>query len=194
MPNILEKYIELNGQIIIVIFGMPCSNKSLIAKQLNEDLHLHLINMNDYLLKKSIEKTIGEHTFKIYEHEDNYDWVKFNDKVNSEKEKGVIIYGNFVYPKHMDFDIDFTFFIGMNTTLCKQEMIEHKMLPDDEKIDDYLKLFLFPFYDELKKEIKINKFFNIKPDVGYNVIYDNLFDHFIELLKKFNKDVIEKSK
>jgi uridine kinase len=184
MPNILEKYIELNGQIIIFIFGMPCSNKSLVAKQLNEDLHLHLINMNDFLQQDPIEKKVGDNTFKIYEHEGNYDWKKFNNTVDKHKDKGVIIYGNFIYPDKMDFTIDFTFFVGMNTTLCKQEMLEHKMLPEDEKIDDYLKLYLFPHYEEMKKVVKINKFFNVKADTGYETIYDGLFWSLMNLIKQ----------
>ena len=46
--NILEAYIKKYKQFIILILGLPCSNKSEIAKELSEDLKLPLININDY--------------------------------------------------------------------------------------------------------------------------------------------------
>ena len=184
MPNILEVFIKRNKQIIIFIFGMPCSNKNEVAKEINNTFNLHLINQNSYLLKKTIEKTIDNETYKIYEHEDNYDWEKFNEDVNNNKSKGVIIYGNFIYPNKIDFTIDFTLFIGMNKTLCKECLVNKKMLPDNDKTDLYLKNILFPTYDELKKVLKINKFYNIKSDTKLDDINDNVYDDLIELIKK----------
>jgi len=39
-------------------------------------------------------------------------------------------------------------------------------------------------YDTIKKNIKFNKFYNIKEDTKFSDIYDNLFDNLILLIKK----------
>ena len=52
-----------------------------------------------------------------------------------------------------------------------------------------------PMYDNIKKNIKFNKFYNIKEDTKFSDIYDNIFDNFIYLIKKkLNQPVEEKSK
>ena len=48
--NILQAYIKKYNQIIILILGLPCTNKSEIAKELGIDLGLEVIKINDYLI------------------------------------------------------------------------------------------------------------------------------------------------
>jgi adenylylsulfate kinase-like enzyme len=43
--NILEAYIRKYNQFIILILGLPCSNKSEIAKELHIDLKLPIIKI-----------------------------------------------------------------------------------------------------------------------------------------------------
>ena len=74
--------------------------------------------------------------------------------------------------------------MGMNKTLCKKFLADKKMIPDNEKADVYLKNVLFPTYDELKKNIKINKFYNIKSDTNIEDISSDVFDDIIELIKR----------
>ena len=84
--NILEAYIKKYNQIIILILGLPCSNKSEIAKELEIDLNLSLININDYLKQNTfVEKMVSDVKFKLYEHPDNYDWDKLSSDVNNKK-------------------------------------------------------------------------------------------------------------
>lgn len=86
--NILEAYIKKYGQIIILILGLPCSNKSEIAKELATDLNLSIININDYLKQESfIEKIVSDVKFKLYEHPDNYDWNKLCSDVDEKKKE-----------------------------------------------------------------------------------------------------------
>ena len=47
--NILEAYLKKYKQIIILILGLPCTNKSEIAKEFGIDLGLEVIKINDYL-------------------------------------------------------------------------------------------------------------------------------------------------
>ena len=52
-----------------------------------------------------------------------------------------------------------------------------------------------PIYDNIKKNIKFNKFYNIKEDTKFNDIYDNLFYNFIYIIKKkLNQPLDDKSK
>ena len=52
--NIIEAYLKEFGQMIILLIGMPTSNKSNIAKELESDIdpRFTLININNYLEKK----------------------------------------------------------------------------------------------------------------------------------------------
>jgi hypothetical protein len=186
--NILEAFIKKYNQFVILILGLPCSNKSEIAKELAEDLHLSLINVNNYLKKDSfIEKDISNIKFKLYEHPDNYDWDKLNNDVNEKKEQGIILYGNYVDKNNLNFEINFCYFFNMNLNLCKNILIEKQMLPykeDDEKIKVYFKDIFNPLYEKLKEDMKINKFFNLKETTSFNDSYDELFDNLMEQIQK----------
>jgi len=186
--NIFDAYLKKYGQLIIVILGLPCTNKSELAKELIIDLNIPIININNYLKQNSfIEKTISDVKFKLYEHPDNYDWEKLNLDVNNVKDKGIVLYGNYLDINKVDFNMDLVYFINMNTNLCKQILIEKKMLPyetDDDKVKIYFNDIFNPIYEEIKKSIKINKFFNIKENTSFDEIYDELFDNIMSLINK----------
>ena len=186
--NILEAFIKKYGQIIILILGLPCTNKSEIAKELSFDLGLPIINSNDYLIpNKYIEVEQRGTKFKIYESSENYDWDKLNKDVKELKENGVIIYGNYIDEKKIDWEADFCFFYSMNTTLCKKKLIENKLLnfeETDEKLNIYIEKIFSPFYENLKNDIKINKFYNIKEDMSFDTIYEETFNNLMKFIQK----------
>jgi uridine kinase len=186
--NILEAYIKKYHQFIVLILGLPCSNKSEIAKELVIDLNLPIININDYLKPDTfIEKEISDVKFKLYEHPDNYDWDKLNTEVNEKKSSGLILYGNYVDKTKLDFNPDFIYFMNMNTGLCKKILIEKQMLPykdSDEKVDLYFKEIFNPIYDKVKEEFKINKFFNLKETTMFDETYNEVFDNLMDIIKK----------
>jgi hypothetical protein len=186
--NILEAYIKKYKQFIVLVLGLPCSNKSEIAKELVIDLDLPIININDYLKPDTfIEKIVSDVKFKLYEHPNNYDWYKLNLDVNEKKTNGVILYGNYIDGSRLNFEIDFSYFLSMNTNLCKNLLIEKKMLPykeDEEKVKIYFKDVFNPLYEQLKQDMKINKFFNIKENVTFDEIYDDLFDNLMNNIKR----------
>ena len=186
--NILEAYIKKYKQFIVLVLGLPCSNKSEIAKELVIDLNYPIININDYLKPDTfIEKIVSDVKFKLYEHPNNYDWDKLNSDVNEKKTNGVILYGNYIDGSRLNFEIDFSYFLSMNTNLCKNLLIEKKMLPykeDEEKVKIYFKDVFNPLYEQLKQDMKINKFYNIKENVTFDEIYDDLFDNLMNNIKR----------
>ena len=136
--NILQAYIKYYKQFIILIIGLPCTNKSKIAKELVNDLKLPIININHYLIKdKYTEKNVDDIKFKLYEDDQNYDWEKLNNDVNNIKTNGLILYGNYINKNKINFKIDFIFFINMNIELCTEKLSENKLLEyeDESKIN-----------------------------------------------------------
>ena len=186
--NILEKYIEIHGQFILMILGLPCTSKSLIAKEFEIDLKLPIINLNDYLEPNKFKIiTVDNKKFEISEDTENYNWKKLIKDVNLVKSSGVILYGNYIDIEQIDFNIDFSFFYSMNNTLCKKILGEKKIIDWKDSSGDpdlfYDKIFV-PFYDKLKISVKFNKFFNVKEETKFEDQYNDVFDLLMEFIKK----------
>jgi hypothetical protein len=192
--NILQAYIKKYNQIIILILGLPCTNKSEIAKELGIDLNFQVIKINDFLIKdKYKEINIDGIKTKVYEDPDNYNWDELNSKINELKINGVIIYGNYLDIEKIDWEIDFSFFYSMNIKTCKKILFEKKMIEweeSDTKLDSdsilnkYFEKFLNPLYEDIKNTIKINRFFNIKDETKFDESYDDIFKTLMELISK----------
>jgi len=184
--NILEAFIRKYGQLIILILGLPCSNKSEIAKELEIDLKLPILNINDYLIKdKYKEVEYDKIKFKIYEDSENYDWDRLNENVNELKSTGLILYGNYIDLNKINFNYDFAFFYSMSNSLCQKILTEKNFLKIDnvenEKI--YFEKIFYPKYNELKSIVKFNKFYNIKENTLFDESYDLVFNLLIELIE-----------
>lgn len=184
--TILDEFTKRNKQFILVVLGLPCTNKSEIAKELVVDLGLPLVNINDYLIEgKYIDKEVDGVKFKLYEHPDNYNWKKLNSDVNKLKRRGVIIYGNYLDINAINWKPDVTYFISMGFNICKKKLVENKMLPyeeNDPKIQIYFNKIFNPIYDEIKTKFKINKFFNLKEDSTFDSVYNDLFQGLIGMI------------
>jgi hypothetical protein len=130
--NIIEAYIKHFGQLIILIIGLPTSNKSEIAKELKIDIKpsFTLININDYM-NGFIEKEINGIKYKLYDYPDNINWDKLFKDIEYKKSTGIILYGNYIdYNKIKDIiTIDFSYFFDLKHNPLKKNLIEKKMLP-----------------------------------------------------------------
>ena len=130
--NIIEAYLKEFGQMIILLIGMPTSNKSNIAKELESDIEprFTLLNINDYIEKKFINVEAKNINFKLYDHPDNINYSKLFDDVNKLKLTGVILYGNSIDPnKIKDIKVDFSYFFDIKPTFLKNNLINKKKLP-----------------------------------------------------------------
>ena len=93
--NVLEAYIKFNKQLIILLSGFSGSGKTLLARNIQRDFKLEFINLNNYY-KEDYNKVVDlGHDIKVidWDDPDAIDWDKFNEKVNSVKDKGVICCG-----------------------------------------------------------------------------------------------------
>jgi hypothetical protein len=130
--NIIEAYLKEFGQMIILLIGMPTSNKSNIAKELKSDIEpkFTLININDYFEQKFINQEAKNINFKLYDHPDNINYSKLFDDINKVKSTGVILYGNSIDPnKIKDIKIDFSYFFDIKPIFLKNNLIKIKKLP-----------------------------------------------------------------
>ena len=186
--NILQAYRKKYNKIIILILGLPCTNKSEIAKELGIDLSLQVIKINDFLIKdKYKEINIDGVKIKVYEDADNYNWNELNSTINELKSDGVIIYGNYLDIEKIEFEIDFKFFYSMNITTCKKILVEKKMVEwkkSDSILNTYFEKFLNPLYENMKNSIRFNKFFNVKDETKFDKSYNELFDTIMDLILK----------
>ena len=186
--NILEAYLKKYKQIIILILGLPCTNKSEIAKEFGIDLGLEVIKINHYLIEDKFEEVdIDGNKIKLYEDTKNYDWDKLNSTINDLKSNGVILYGNYLDIDKIESEIDFIFFYSMNIKMCKKILVEKKMIEfkeSDPLLNIYFDKVFIPLYDNIKNKIKINKFFNIKEETTFDESYDEVFEILMELISK----------
>jgi len=130
--NIIEAYLKEFGQMIILLIGMPTSNKSNIAKELGSDIEpkFTLINLNNYFEKKFVNIKTKNINFKIYDHPDHLNYSKLFDDINKVKSNGIILYGNFIdFNKIKDIKIDFGYFFDIKPTFLKNNLIKKKKLP-----------------------------------------------------------------
>jgi hypothetical protein len=200
--NLIEAYLKYFNQLVILLIGYPCTNKSAYANDLSIDASLNVLNLNNYLIKdKFVEKTIitdssnnKETKFKIYEHSDNIDWTKFNSDVNNLKSSGVIIHANLMDKDKLDFNIDFSFYFYSPIKYCKDNVSQNNLLNLEKKdINNYFEHVFIPFYSNYDQNIKniftIFKFFKITETSNNEDIYNTLFD---SLMTNINNNINKK--
>ena len=161
--NVVEAYIKFNSQLIILISGFSGCGKTLLAKNIERDFKINFLNLNDFF-KKDYNKTVDlGYDTKVVDWDDPeaVDWDKFNEKVNSLKDVGVVISG-FAFPNDMlKFKLDF----HIHLKLSKEKLIKNR--------HEYL---------EENKDNPLNEIKNTKLEM---LILNNLsFKHFMILKDK----------
>lgn len=204
MPEmtVVEAYIKFNGQLIILISGLPGCGKSKISKKISELFKIQHMSLRQFI-KEDFDKTVElANGSKVidWDDEEAYDWDKFNSKINEVKSDGVIVSG-FAFPsENIKFEVD----NHVNIKISKQKYItcRHEFLTKNkDKNTDLFDLIdsptesltinklIYPHYLEYTQKSTVNKFFNgneMSSDDIFSEIFDYLIEDIQEYLKKRN--------
>ncbi len=194
MVNVVEAYIKFNLQLIILISGFSGSGKTLLAKNIQRDFKIEFLNLNNFYKNDYNEIVDLGHDIKVvdWDNPDAIDWDKFNDKVNSIKNKGIVISG-FGFPNDkLKFKLDF----HIHLRLSKEKLIKnrHEYLeenqdnPLNEIKDTRTEMFIL-------NNLTFKHFMSIKDKSTYThkidttelspeQTYDQIFDYLIENIEK----------
>jgi cytidylate kinase len=195
--NVVEAYIKFKGQLIIFISGLPACGKLRLAKTIQKDFKLKLINQYDYYKKDYDETTkLPDGTVLINWYTDRaIDWNKFNIDIEGAKGEGIIVVG-FSLPDHMmTSKPDYHIHLNMPKQLCIEKRAKYVTKHKDKHPEEYklvgtptekLKMnqLIFPYYLASRKQSKINKFINIG-DMKAAEIYNIAFDSLINFIEDF---------
>jgi uridine kinase len=194
MVNVVEAFIKLNSQLIILISGFSGSGKTLLAKNIEKDFKIQFLNLNDYYKSDYNEIVDLGHDIKIvdWDNPEAIDWNKLNEKVNSIKNKGIVISG-FGFPNDkIKFKLDFHIHLRMSKDkLIKNRhdyLEENKDNPLNDIKDTRTELLIL-------NNLSFKHFMNIKDKSTYTFklettelnpdqTYDQVFDYLIENIEK----------
>lgn len=201
MPlNIVEAFIQVRGQLILVISGLSGCNKKKIAKIIANEMKLAFIDQYDYYRKGykntiSIKRTPDESGDSIeitdWINDDALDWEKFNDDVNKYKINGLIICGFNFKPNLIHFSIDYQMHMSISKAACIEKRIKFLQkngdnYPEDSKLvqdnlyETVMYKWIFPQYEKIIKEMKINKFIKVS-DIDEEMV-QNIWDIIIAFI------------
>jgi len=194
MVNVVEAYIKFNSQLIILISGFSGSGKTLLATNIKRDFKIEFLNLNNFYKKDYNEIIDLGHGIKVvdWDNPEAIDWDKFNDKVNSIKNKGVVISG-FSFPNDkLQFKLDF----HVHLRLSKEKLIknrheyleENKDNPLNEIKDTRTEMYIL-------NNLTFKHFMSIKDKSTYTLkidttelspeqTYDQVFDYLIQNIEK----------
>jgi hypothetical protein len=206
--NIVEAYIKFNSQLIILISGFSGSGKTLLGRNIQRDFKLNFVNLNDFYKEDYNEVVDLGFDMKVidWDNPNAIDWDKFNEKINADKNKGIVCVG-FGFPEDkLNFKPDF----HIRLDIPKQKLIElrHKYLDEnkDNKLNEYkdsriemliLNKLSYPHHEEIKGKSKYTYKFSLfdKEKENLNLeeipqkMYDDVFDY---LISQINKNIYKK--
>lgn len=197
--NIVEAYIKFNGSLIILISGLSGSGKTKIAKNIERDLKINMID-TELHCKKNFEKTVelpGGKTIIDWDDIDSFDWEKINSLINDNKSNGVVVCGpyfpaNILVDFHVHIKIQKQYLIEARKNYIQKNPEKYKDLNGLESV--IVNQVTYPHYLESLKTSKIDKFINAK-DMTSDKIYDEtinfLFFKIQEYLDEYNKKLLE---
>ncbi len=203
--NIVQAFIKFNGKLIIIISGLSGSGKTSIAKFIERDFKLKLINIDNHIINDFDKIVTLPNDIKMtnWDDIDSYDWVKINDEVIANQTNGVVICGPYFPTEKLKFDADF----HIQIKISKQTLIEKRIKyaeSNKEKFKDLetnsdinlsviptiVNQITYPSFLKYSEESKIDKYVNSK-DLTIDQIYDQIADY---LFFKINENLQEKNK
>ena len=197
LMNLSDEYIVRKKGLIILISGLSGSNRTILAKEIERDFKLKLISLEIYCRKENTKQFEINSEIKVtdWEHIDVYDWDKFNEDVNKQKKKGIIVYGDYFPTFKLNFEPDFHIHIKVSKDKLiekRKEYIENN--PEDcaemlefvktGKLELIINKITYPYYLEYRDKSNIGKFVNADKNTP-DEMYDQIFDYIIFSMRKF---------
>ena len=192
--NVVDAYLKKKLQLIILISGFSGSGKTLLARQIERDFKLKFINLNSYL-KEDYSKTVEvTETLKLidWDSPDAVDWEKFNNDINENKSKGIVVSGFGFLSDKLEFKQDFHIHLKISKEQLmknrKEFIEENKDNKLNEISDEKTQLLIlnkisYPHYLKYLDGLKIDKFI-ISMEKTPDTIYDETFDYLIGEIQK----------
>lgn len=196
--NIVEAFLKFNGKLIIILSGLSGSGKKAIAKFIERDFKLVLINIDDYVISNFDKTQVLQNDVKIinWDDVDSYDWEKINQVVLENQSKGVILCGPYFPTKKLQFETDF----HIQIKVPKQILIENRLKYAESNeskfkgLSEYIPMIVnqitYPSFLKYSEESKIDKHVNSKEHTN-DQIYDQVADF---LFFKIKENLQEKHK
>ena len=192
--NIVEAYIEFNGQLIILVSGLPGCGKLTLANNISRDLKIKLLEQDNYFKKDyndKIEVKVENDTIEIinWYTDDAIDWEKFNKDIDLYKDKGVVVSGFSLPIDKIINKIDFHIHLNISKQLCLERRVKCSEQYKKSDIVDkvIMNKFIYPYYIEARDKSKIDKYLNIT-NLNDDQVYDTVFDLIIEFIKNYIKN------
>jgi adenylate kinase family enzyme len=186
--NIIDAYLKLNGQMIILISGMSGTRKSEIANFFSGLFGFLLFQMSDFYkenYKESnnyVELPNGDSILDWENIDNSIDWEKMNNHVNEKKKYGIILEG-FGFPEDkINFKCDYHIHLKISKEKLLERREKYKEKHPGENIYDknieklILNKITIPHYLKLRDRSKIDKYININENENIDEIKKNIFE------------------
>jgi zinc finger CCHC domain-containing protein 8 len=203
--NIVEKYIELKGQFIILISGLPGCGKQELGESIERDFKFKLLDTYNYYKKNYNTKiTLSEdqEIINLYT-DDAIDWDKLNEDINKYKQTGVIVIGMSLPQNKLLTEADYHIHLNISKQVSIDKLKDYIIENKDKYPEDFknigtplekLKMnkLIYPYYLETTKLAKINKYISVK-EMNHDQIYDLVFTILIEFIQKYLNDSVKQT-
>jgi hypothetical protein len=188
--NIVEAYLKYIGELVIIISGLSGSGKTTIAKLIERDFKLKLINLDNFTNEEYNEKVTLPSGLTVidWDNVDAFDWDKLNAEVAKNKQNGVVICGPY-FPKdklqfnshmHIQIKIPKQILIANRTKYITENTDKFKDIDviDDAVVGTIVNKITYPHFLHYSKLSDIDKYINsdqLTKDDVYNQSADFLF-------------------
>lgn len=208
--NIIEAYLKLKGQYIILMSGFSGSDKTKYADFFAKLFGFEHVRLESFEFDKDVYDVDDNYVMmkngtKILDWDNIYksiDWEKLSNHINQNKNKvGIILSGFGFIAKKINFEPD----IHIHIKISKEKLImkRQKYLEDhpedpynevfnkNKNIMESLSLFLntvtYPRYLEIIKDSKIDKFINMN-NMDFESAKQEIFSYIISYTNKWLKE------
>ena len=195
--NVLEVYLKVHGQLIIVISGLSACGKSVLANNLSSVLKIPIIKQKEFYKTDYDVKIKLPNDVEVikWDSDDAIDWNKLNNKIKEAGKTGVILTGTTFPQELIKFEPIYHFHIIVSKQHCLEQRMEILEKNKDKYEDEYKRIedgteklimnkLTYPYYKESREKNKIDKYYNIH-EMEQDDIYSDAFDVLINKLEDY---------